>query len=183
MSGAEKQSPREIPERLRKQIILNQSVVPFVMLVLAWIVYLVAAVWKFDIIGYLHNSFRNDKFDANTPFEYLCLASIGTIGCAIYVLLAIHKALGLARYGVEIQGEIVKLGALSIHRFGHVYCHYSYNGNSYSVVWSEHVDEAATLSVGDSVALIVDPKNPKRYMRKSEIYGYASSSSATKNES
>lgn len=158
---------REISPLLKKRLFWEHSIAPAVCALIAWVLYLAKVTFGFDLVAMLKGRTKDPSFDPT--MLYLILAIIVTFIAPMITVIQIRKTLALARNGVEVVATITSVGRFAVHGFVKVECQYRYAGNWHALAWS-HAKAVSTVSEGDSVAVIVDPANPKRCMRKDEVF-------------
>lgn len=132
---------------------------------MGWSIYFLHSVFAIDVVAAINNT---ESTQGDTTL-YLVVAIVATLVAATYSTLQIRKAVWLAGNGVEITGTITSIGRVSAKGIVRVDCMYTYAGAPFRKAWTEPKDIASQRSEWDEIALIVDPDNPSRCMRRDEV--------------
>jgi hypothetical protein len=159
---------RTLTEQVRKHIYWQNGTLRFLFFTgLAWAAAGAYFFLNFNVFEWWRH---HDGSQAEYPYIYLALA-IGTpIGSAIWGWLRIRRALYLAEHGIEVTARVTSLGiGASFSRN----VHYEYTIGSRVVAdrMSMPKDVAQGLYSGKTPFLIlVDPKKPEQFMRKTDVF-------------
>jgi hypothetical protein len=155
---------RDVDARFRRRLLRKHFGFPIACVVLFWACYVLAAALNVDLVSLAKGRARNPE----AAKIYLIVAALMTPVCLAFGVIEARKAIALARTGTEVVGTIVRVGAISFRGWARVESRYSLAGADHAFSWP-HFKDAEKLSVGDPVALIVDPANPKRCMLKKDV--------------
>jgi hypothetical protein len=125
--------------------------------------YLLEKIFKIDLYELLKG-----KKTAGKDFHFW-LATVVTLLCIPWALIAGRTALRLARHGVVVQATLTSLG---LHKAGMTACSYSYdyNGRTFSNRVDMGDDEAHAIGIGGQFPILVDPASPGRSKPRSDIF-------------
>lgn len=136
-------------------------VVAAIISAMAWLFYLLAAVFKIDVSDLL-NPHNRDPYarqdQINVPLMYLSIAIGMTFAATIWAFFKSRKIRRLSAVGVSTDGTIVSKSLLRRNGMCPATIAYSVDGVEYQT----RRDVAGSANEGDSVKIIYDPKNPKR---------------------
>lgn len=108
--------------------------------------------------------FRPRKFDlGDSHWPYFALACVGTVAVIIWLVRDMRKAVYLAEYGLEVDGQVVGIGKISVQGLRHFEIAYVINDETYRHKISESKATVKEYKVGDVVSLMVDPLNRNRW--------------------
>jgi len=156
-------SPRAVPKQFLRYLILVNVVPVGAAAVLAWAVVGVA--------------YLRQRFGVEVPTHiYLAIAIVVTLGGALHAFLRLRRALRLAQVGIEVDAVISNVGTVTGWAMVRIDCRYTWRSKTYFSAWSGAVGE---FSPGDHVALFIDPRNPRRCLRKDLVFCKGPADAAT----
>ena len=127
--------------------------------VLLWSIYLLRAIFHFDVIAFLHNEsddlYHRENVDRTTL--YLILAIVGTLIAAIWAFAKSRKISELVRNGVTTTGTVVEKSMLKHHGMVPTTITYTVDGKTYQFR-KDMLD--GQYNVGDTVEIMYDPARP-----------------------
>jgi len=145
--------PRELSPPLIRHILWTHCWLSALVIFVTWGLWLCDVALGVDLFALMKG--RDKERDSATIA--LGAAAIVTLVAGMIAAVRARKALPLARNGVEVLGTITGTGILRTHGLVSIKCTYRYAGEEHVYVC---LSARGTRSVGDPIALIVDPDDP-----------------------
>lgn len=149
-----------------RQIFLSAAILPGIILLTTWILWLFSQFFGFDLIRFVKG--RKEARDAISPQFYLVFAAAATVICAIWVWLNYLKQRHLIRHGILLEGTLTKIGIAASSMRNCSY-EYEFNGRTYTQHLSLLEATAQEIGVGGRLSILVDPGRPQRSLPLSEL--------------
>jgi hypothetical protein len=148
MSNLEDDVLREVHGRLTRRM---APIAAGMGLAFIWGLYFLREFAGFDFLAWLKNH------EPVPPVVYLIVAILGTIIIVIVTAREMRTSSALALGGKYVDGKVIRVGLLSSHGMTPVTVSYVVDGTGYK----KRTDMLKGKSVGDSVRVLYDPKNPR----------------------
>jgi hypothetical protein len=162
---------RELPTEVRRHILVSNGWFPALAMVLLWGLYLALAVFDVDILSYIKRRHRETARDVDMEVLYFWGAIVGTALAAGFAWFSVRRALCLARDGVEVIGQVTKVGRFAKSGFVRVNYEFTLDGKTYKKAMSCLKETAIEYRDGGRpLELVCDPRHPRRVMLKSDVF-------------
>ncbi|HWE95604.1 MAG TPA: hypothetical protein VG269_16690 [Tepidisphaeraceae bacterium] len=148
MSKLEDDVLREVHGRLTRRM---APIAAAMGLAFIWGLYFLREFAGFDFVAWLKNQ------EPVPPVVYLIVAILGTIIIVIVTARELRTSSALALGGKYVDGKVIRVGLLSSRGMTPVTVSYVVDGTGYK----KRTDMLKGKSVGDSVRVLYDPKNPR----------------------
>lgn len=162
------QSPREITAAVWRHVLLENAVLPLLLVALGWGFYISAAIFHFDIISFIKR--RDPKpLHEMIPITF-SVAIVFTIVGSAFGIFNTWRALRLAQYGAEVVARVTNLGSIGYYGQIRVYYEFSFDGQVVGKVMSCLREEAQEYRDGvKPLVVMCDPWRPRRSMLRTEV--------------
>ncbi|WP_254509751.1 DUF3592 domain-containing protein [Anatilimnocola floriformis] len=155
---------REVPAELRSEIIQINA------LIFGGPVLLLFLLYALRLCGIDPLNKRGDEEGVSSNL-YLAFAIIGTLICVPWCLWRIRKSLYLARYGVEVIGQMTSIGLVQMKGMRSMHYRYTYLRSTYAGATEIVASAVERYQQSPQIRLLVDPAKPQRAMLYNEVLG------------